>query len=178
MSDAVSADTRLHGIVASVPAEVKTTVTELGDSRVRLQVEVPAGELEGRLAQKARQLGRELKLPGFRRGKVPAPLVIQRIGREVVLEEAVRDTLSSWYSAAIETSGIVPVGDPHLDLGELPPQDLDPETVRRIEDATRKIGNALNVTGPYNIQFIAKDNEIKVIECNSTANNICSSINT
>jgi trigger factor len=97
-------------------------VTELGDSRVRLQVEVPPGELEGRLAQKARQLGRELKLPGFRRGKVPAPLVIQRIGREVVLEEAVRDTLSSWYSAAIETSGIVPVGDPQLDLGELPPQ--------------------------------------------------------
>jgi trigger factor len=89
---------------------------------VRLQVQVPPGELEGRLTQKAQQLGRELKLPGFRRGKVPAPLVIQRIGREVVLEEAVRDTLSSWYSAAIETSGIVPVGDPHLDLGELPPQ--------------------------------------------------------
>jgi trigger factor len=105
-----------------VPAAVKTTVTELGDSRVRLRVQVPPGELEGRLTQKAQQLGRELKLPGFRRGKVPAPLVIQRIGREVVLEEAVRDTLSSWYSAAIETSGIVPVGDPRLDLGELPPQ--------------------------------------------------------
>ena len=51
----------------------------------------------------------------------------------------------------------------------LPPQDLDPETVRRIEEATRKIGNALNVTGPFNIQFIAKDNEIKVIECNVRA---------
>lgn len=50
-----------------------------------------------------------------------------------------------------------------------PPQDLEPETIRRIEEATRKIGNALNVTGPYNIQFIAKDNEIKVIECNVRA---------
>ena len=50
-----------------------------------------------------------------------------------------------------------------------PPQDLDPETVRRIEDATRKIGDALNVTGPFNIQFIAKDNDIKVIECNVRA---------
>ncbi len=48
--------------------------------------------------------------------------MIQRIGREVVLEEAVRDTLSSWYSDAIESAGIVPVGDPQLDLGELPPQ--------------------------------------------------------
>jgi trigger factor len=101
---------------------LKTIVTELGDSRVRLQVEVPAGEVEGRVERKARQLGRELKLPGFRRGKVPAPLVIQRIGREAVLEEAVRDTLSSWYSDAIESAGIVPVGDPQLDLGELPPQ--------------------------------------------------------
>jgi trigger factor len=108
--------------VAVVPATLKTTVTELGDSRVRLQVEVPAGEVEGRVERKARQLGRELKLPGFRRGKVPAPLVIQRIGREVVLEEAVRDTLSSWYSDAIESAGIVPVGDPQLDLGDLPPQ--------------------------------------------------------
>ena len=111
-----------HGIVAKVPPALKTTVTELGDSRVRLSVQVPPDELEGRLERKARQLGRELKLPGFRRGKVPAPLVIQRIGREVVLEEAVRDTLSSWYSDAIETSGIVPVGDPQVDLGELPPK--------------------------------------------------------
>ncbi len=108
--------------MAGVPVAVKTTVTELGDSRVRLQVEVPAGEVEGRLERKARELGRELKLPGFRRGKVPAPLVIQRIGREAILEEAVRDTISSWYSEAIESAGVVPVGDPELDLGELPPQ--------------------------------------------------------
>jgi trigger factor len=108
--------------VAGVPVALTTTVTELGDSRVRLQVQVPPGEVEGRLERKAQQLGRELKLPGFRRGKVPAPLVIQRIGREVVLEEAVRDTLSSWYSDAIESAGIVPVGDPQLDLGELPAQ--------------------------------------------------------
>ena len=116
--------TGAHGIVANVPGAVKTTVTELADSRVRLQVEVPAGEVEGRLEQRARQLGRQLKLPGFRTGKVPPPLVIQRMGREVLLEEAVRDSLSSWYSDAIATSGVVPVGDPtvDIDLGELPPQ--------------------------------------------------------
>ncbi len=103
-------------------AALKTTVTELPDSRVRVQVEVAPEELEGRVEGKARQLGRELKLPGFRRGKVPAPLVIQRIGREAVLEEAVRDTISAWYSDAIESAGIVPVGDPELKLGELPPK--------------------------------------------------------
>ncbi|KAI8903733.1 hypothetical protein EDD86DRAFT_214113 [Gorgonomyces haynaldii] len=51
----------------------------------------------------------------------------------------------------------------------LPPQDLDPETVQKIEVATAKIASALNVTGPFNIQFIAKNNEIKVIECNVRA---------
>jgi len=107
--------------VAEVPAALKTTVTELGASRVRLQVEIPAAVLEGRVERKARQLGRELKLPGFRRGKVPAPLVIQRIGRDAVLEQAVRDQLPSWYSDAVQRAGIVPVGNPEVDLGELPP---------------------------------------------------------
>lgn len=70
-----------------------------------------------------------------------------------------------FISEHVENAG-VHSGDATLIL---PPQDLDPETVRRIEDATRKIGDALNVTGPFNIQFIAKDNEIKVIECNVRA---------
>jgi trigger factor len=99
-----------------------TTVTELPESRVRVEVQVGPEEVQSRVEHKARQLGRELKLPGFRRGKVPAPLVIQRVGREAVLEEAVRDTLGSWYADAILTAGIVPVGDPQLDLGDLPPQ--------------------------------------------------------
>jgi trigger factor len=105
-----------------MPATLKTTVTELPESRVRVQVEVPPTEIEARLERKARQLGREMRLPGFRRGKIPAPLVIQKVGREVVLEEAVRDTLGNWYSDAIETAGIVPVGDPQLDLADMPQQ--------------------------------------------------------
>jgi len=108
--------------VAEVSAALKTTVTELGESRVRVQVQVPPEEVEGRLDQRARELGRQLKLPGFRKGKVPAPLVLQRVGREAVLDEAIRDSLPSWYSSAIETAGIVPVGDPQVDLGDLPPQ--------------------------------------------------------
>lgn len=73
--------------------------------------------------------------------------------------------IGHFISEHVENAG-VHSGDATLIL---PPQDLDPETVRQIEDATRKIGIALNITGPYNIQFIAKDNEIKVIECNVRA---------
>ena len=62
------------------------------------------------------QLGRELRIPGFRKGKVPAPMVIQRMGREAVLEQAVRDSLPEWYEEAIMRSGVSTVGDPKLDL--------------------------------------------------------------
>ena len=73
--------------------------------------------------------------------------------------------IGHFVSEHVENAG-VHSGDATLIL---PPQDLDPETVRRIEEATGKIGQELKVTGPFNIQFIAKDNEIKVIECNVRA---------
>jgi trigger factor len=99
---------------------VKTNVTELPESRVRVEAEVAAEEVERRLEQTARQLGRQLKIPGFRKGKVPPPVVVRRVGREAVLDETVRGALGAWYVDAIDAAGIVPVGDPDLDLGELP----------------------------------------------------------
>jgi trigger factor len=99
---------------------VQTKVTELPDSRVRLDAEVPSDEIESRLQRTATELGRELKLPGFRKGKVPPAMVIQRMGREAVLEQAVRDSLPEWYEEAILRSGVSTVGDPKLDLTDLP----------------------------------------------------------
>jgi len=104
--------------MASSP--VSTTVTELPESRVRVQAEVPSEEVERRIAQAARSLGRNLRVPGFRAGKAPAPVVIQRVGRDAVLDEAVRGSIGSWYTAAIDAARIVPVGEPDLDLAELP----------------------------------------------------------
>jgi trigger factor len=99
---------------------VKTSVTELPESRVRVEAEVAAEEVERRLEQTARALGRQLRIPGFRKGKVPPPVVVRRIGREAVLDETVRGSLGGWYVDAIDAAGIVPVGDPRLDLGDLP----------------------------------------------------------
>jgi trigger factor len=106
--------------VALVTDALQTTVAELPESRVRVSVQVSPQEVQRRLEGKAKQLGRELKLPGFRRGKVPAPLVIQRVGRAAVLDQAVRDSLAGWYAEAIQDAQIVPVGDPQLDLSDLP----------------------------------------------------------
>lgn len=101
---------------------VKTSVTELPESRVRVEAEVPAEEVERQVEQTARALGRELKIPGFRKGKVPPPVVLRRIGRDTVLDETVRSALGGWYVEAIDGAGIAPVGDPELNLGELPGQ--------------------------------------------------------
>src|SRR5947209_19422750 len=99
---------------------VKTNVTELPESRVRVEAEVSAEEVERRVQDAARQLGRQMRIPGFRKGKVPPPVVIRRLGREAVLDEALRSALGGWYVDAIDTAGISPVGDPDLDVGDMP----------------------------------------------------------
>jgi trigger factor len=103
-------------------ADVSTTVTELPESRVRVQAEVPADEVERRVAQAAKRLGRNIRVPGFRAGKAPPPVIVQRMGRDAVLDEAVRDSIGAWYTAAIDAARIAPVGEPDLDLGDLPAQ--------------------------------------------------------
>ncbi|HEX8074571.1 MAG TPA: trigger factor [Thermoleophilaceae bacterium] len=99
---------------------VTTATKDLGDSRVRVDVEVPSDALERELDSAARTLGRQLKIPGFRKGKVPPEVVIRRVGRDAVLDEAVRHALPDWYEQAVHDAGIAAVGDPSLDLAELP----------------------------------------------------------
>ncbi|AAS51489.2 ACR263Cp [Eremothecium gossypii ATCC 10895] len=98
------------------------------------------------------------------------PVVITKYienAKEIEMDAVAKDgeMIMHVVSEHVENAG-VHSGDATLIV---PPQDLDPETVRRIVDATAKIGRALKITGPYNIQFIAKNNEIKVIECNVRA---------
>ncbi len=99
---------------------MKTTVTELGDSRARVDVAIGADEVEKRLEGAAQQLAGDMRVPGFRKGKVPAELVIQRVGRETVLEQALRDSLAEWYERALLETGITPIGDPKLNVESLP----------------------------------------------------------
>ncbi len=99
---------------------MQTTVTELPESRVKIEVAVDAATVAKRVDRAASSLAGEMKLPGFRKGKVPAQMVIQRIGREAVVEQALRDSLPEWYERALIESGVSPIGDPKLDVGDLP----------------------------------------------------------
>ena len=96
---------------------MRTAVTELGDSRVRVDVGVErvmrwsvawSGPPRGWLAR--------CGCPGFEKGKVPAQTVIQRVGGDAVLEQALRDSLPEWYERALLENGISPVGDPELNV--------------------------------------------------------------
>lgn len=99
---------------------MQTTVTELPDSRVRVEAEVEVKEVDRALERAAKALGKDMRMPGFRAGKVPTPVVIKRFGREGVLDQAVRASLGRWYVEALEAAKIHPVGDPDLDLADLP----------------------------------------------------------
>jgi trigger factor len=99
---------------------MKTSVTELGDSRVRVDVGIEPDAVESRLDRAARSMAREMRMPGFRKGKVPPQLVIQRVGRDAVLEQALRDSLPEWYERALLEAGITPVGDPQLSVPSIP----------------------------------------------------------
>jgi trigger factor len=107
-------------VAGPVPAALSTSTKELGDSRVRVEVQVPSEAVERELMGAARALANDLKISGFRKGKVPPQVVLQRIGREAVLEEAVRRALPVWYEEAVSEARLATVGDPKLDLSELP----------------------------------------------------------
>jgi trigger factor len=105
---------------------MKTSVTDLGDSRVRVEVDVPAEEVDRGMSRAARSLARDLRVPGFRKGKAPPSLIIQRVGRGAVLEQAVRDSLPDWYERALIESGVSPVGDPSIEVTSVPEEDGEP----------------------------------------------------
>jgi trigger factor len=102
-----------------IPA-VKSAVETLNPTRVRLTVEVPFEELKPSLDQAYRKIAQQVTIPGFRRGKVPARLIDQRFGRGVVLEEAVNDALPRFYGQAVQENSVQVVGQPNVDVTEVP----------------------------------------------------------
>ncbi|MEX2107769.1 MAG: trigger factor [Solirubrobacterales bacterium] len=105
---------------------MKTTISELPGSRVSVEVEVPAADVDRGTQRAARGLAREMRLPGFRKGKAPPSLVIQRVGFAAVLEEAIRDSLPEWYERALFESAIAPVGDPEVEIVSTPEAEGEP----------------------------------------------------
>jgi len=98
---------------------VKTDVEELSPTRVRLTIEVPFEELKKNLDQAYREVARQVRIPGFRPGKVPPRVIDQRIGRGTVLEQAINDAVPQLYSQAVSENEVVPLGQPDVEVTRL-----------------------------------------------------------
>jgi trigger factor len=105
---------------------MQTSLKELPDSRVEVEVEVPGPDVARAASRAARAMAKEMRMPGFREGKAPPSLVIQRLGFGPVLEEAIRDSLPEWYEKALLDSAISPIGDPSIELVSSPESEGEP----------------------------------------------------
>lgn len=98
---------------------MKTAVEELSPTRVRLSVEVTFEELKPSLDKAYREVSRQVRIPGFRPGKVPPAIIDRRIGRGTVLTEAVNEALPEFYSKAVQEADVFALGQPEVEITQL-----------------------------------------------------------
>jgi len=101
---------------------VSTQVEELPDNKVRLTVDVPKADVHHAVEHAASDLAESVKVPGFRQGKVPVPVLVSRIGKERLYTEAIESHIAGWYGNAVARTRIRPAEQPQLDY-ELPASD-------------------------------------------------------
>lgn len=97
---------------------MKSTVETLSPTRVRLAIEVPFAELEDSLRKAYREIGAQVVIPGFRKGKVPTAVIDQRVGRGAVLNEAVQEAIPQKLVDAIREHDVKTLGRPEVDITE------------------------------------------------------------
>src|SRR3981081_4307253 len=100
-------------------AHVKSTVENLSPTRVKLAVEVPFDELKSSVDEAYKAIASQVRVPGFRPGKVPARIIDQRVGRAAVLEEAINKALPKAYSDAVRETGVKALGQPEIAVTNL-----------------------------------------------------------
>jgi len=98
---------------------VKTDVEELSPTRVRLNVEVPFDELKPSLDKAYREVGRQVRIKGFRPGRVPPPVIDRHVGREAVLSQAINDAIPDLYAKAVEEVDVYALGQPEVEITKL-----------------------------------------------------------
>lgn len=98
---------------------MKTDVEELNPTRVKLTIEVPFEELKPSLDKAYKELSKQVRIKGFRPGKVPARLIDQYVGRGPVLQEAINDALPGFYGRAVEEKELFVLGQPDVEITTL-----------------------------------------------------------
>ena len=97
---------------------LSTTTERLGDDKVKLRVEVPEKELGKALDAAYRRWAKEIKVPGFRKGKVPRQIIDSRVGADVVREDALQDALPALYREALAAEELEAIASPDIQIIE------------------------------------------------------------
>lgn len=97
---------------------MKSSVEVLSPTRVRLDVEVPYAELEAHVANAYKKVAAQVNIPGFRKGKIPASMIDQRVGRGAVIDEAINSALPLFYGQAAREHNVAVIGRPEVDVKE------------------------------------------------------------
>ena len=97
---------------------MKSTVETLTPTRVRLTIDVPYSELSGHVGEAYKKISTQINIPGFRKGKVPASMIDQRVGRGTVLDEAINLAIPSFYSQAAREHDVMVIGRPEVEVKE------------------------------------------------------------
>ena len=101
---------------------MKTTLSGREGNSVKLEVEVSGDELQEAFDTRLKQLSREIRVPGFRQGKVPLTMVRQRLGDEAILVDAIEEAMSGWFASAVDELSLDPVERPKIELDEETPE--------------------------------------------------------
>ena len=104
---------------------MKSAVETLSPTRVKMTVEVPYEELKPSVDAAFKAIGAQISIPGFRPGKIPTRIIEQRVGRGAVLQEAVNQALPDLYTQALVENEINPLGQPEVDITEVPVEEAD-----------------------------------------------------
>ncbi|MGJ9405169.1 trigger factor [Nesterenkonia aurantiaca] len=99
---------------------VKSTVENLNPTRVKLTVEVTSEELAPKIKAAYKSIAEQVQVPGFRKGKVPAPIIDQRVGREYVMQQAINDGLNDFYQQGLAEAELAPLSRPEVEIEEIP----------------------------------------------------------
>ena len=99
---------------------MKQIVENISETRAKLSVEVPAEEFDADYDKAAKELSKQVSIPGFRAGKAPRRVVESKIGRGYIIEQAINDNLDKYYQVAVKETGIVPMSRPEVEINEVP----------------------------------------------------------
>ncbi|WP_449277345.1 trigger factor [Leucobacter sp. GX24907] len=136
----------------------KTNAEKLNPTRVKLTVAITIDELEPHLKTAYKTISEQVSIPGFRKGKVPAPIIDQRLGREAVVQEAVNASLDEFYQAALAETETEPIGRPSADIEQwLDVKDEKSELILAFEVEARPDFDLPDYSG---IELVVDDAEV------------------